>query len=441
VSPGVWRLLVDGRAVLARGDSERGPAQLLDPALTITSLLGAVTLDELPPVGPVPSGAQVIAPVDGQPVWAAGVTFRRSRDARKEEAADGGDLYDRVFSAERPELFFKAAAESVIGPDGPLGIRADSTWSVPEPEVGVVAGPDGRPRALVLGNDVSSRSIEGDNPLYLPQAKVYERSCGLGPCLVPLTAAPAWDQLRITITIRRADAVLYRDAMSTATIHRAPAELLSWLFTANSFPRGVVLLTGTSLIPPPDITLHAHDTVTIHADGLGTLHNPITTIGRQPSPNPERSDRRSRELDPPRTAVAVGNWTPCQLWIVPAIQARLPHGCGLLVDAAAAAVGWRAGPQRVAAASPIGVSTSQSGSRRVSGRACTGRRSACRSRTVLSRRAATARRAGGRHHPGSCPGRGPDSARLVRPRPDRRGSRTRYACRTARPAHHSFGDA
>ena len=281
----VWRVRVGDRVRLARGDSESGPAELLDPGLTVTGLLADPawplgTLADLPAAGPVPDGATVLVPVEGQPVWAAGVTFPRSRQARIEESVDSGDVYDRVYDAPRPELFFKADPAAVVGPGEPVGIRRDSIWDVPEPEVGIVADPAGRARALVLGNDMSSRSIEGDNPLYLPQAKIYDRSCALGPCLVPVEAAPDWAQLRVGLTITRAGVALYDDTMELSTMRRDPAELLSWLFSANSFPAGVVLLTGTSLVPPGDLTLAPDDVVTVRADGLGTLRNPVVAVGR-----------------------------------------------------------------------------------------------------------------------------------------------------------------
>ena len=281
----LWRVRVGDRARLARGDSEDGPAELLDQGLTVAGLLtdpasplGA--LADLPAAGPVPDGATVLVPVERQPVWAAGVTFPRSRQARKEEAVDGGDVYDRVYDAARPELFFKAEPAAAVGPGEPVGIRRDSTWDVPEPEVALVADQTGRARALVLGNDMSSRSIEGDNPLYLPQAKVYDRSCALGPCLVPVEAAPDWARLRVGLTITRSGVAVYDDAMELSTMRRDPAELLAWLFAANSFPDGVVLLTGTSLVPPSDLTLAPDDVVTIRAQGLGVLTNPVVAVGR-----------------------------------------------------------------------------------------------------------------------------------------------------------------
>lgn len=281
---GLWRLRAGDAVRLARGDSEHGPAELLAESLSLAALLAdpdepLQRLAEWPAAGPVPPGARALAPLDEQPVWAAGVTFERSHQARREEARDGGDVYDRVYVADRPELFFKAGPGAAVGPGDDLGIRADSEWNVPEPELGVLADARGRPQAFVLGNDMSSRSIEGENPLYLPQAKVYDRSCGIGPCLVPASLAPAWHQLRIELEIRRGGGVGYADGMALATMHRTPGELLGWLFAAQSFPAGVVLLTGTSLVPPADFTLRAGDVVTVRAAGLGALDNAIAVVG------------------------------------------------------------------------------------------------------------------------------------------------------------------
>lgn len=284
MTTGLWRVRTAGEVRLARGDTEQGPQDLLGPAVTVASLLAdpgrpLQDLDSLPAAGPVPGPVAVLAPLDLQPVWAAGVTFPRSREARQKEAIDGGDVYDRVFSASRPELFAKAAAGAAIGPGDQLGIRADSDWDVPEPELVVVAGPDGEPQAFVLGNDMSSRSIEGANPLYLPQAKVYDRSCGIGPCLVPVSAAPPWQQIRVGLQIVRYGQTIYQDEMSMATMHRTPGELLRWLLAAQSFPHGVALLTGTSLVPPDDFTLRDGDVVTVGSAALGSLENPVVTVG------------------------------------------------------------------------------------------------------------------------------------------------------------------
>jgi 2-dehydro-3-deoxy-D-arabinonate dehydratase len=284
MSTALWRVCAAGAVRLARGPVDDGPVELLDPSLTVAALLADPDrplhrLDLLTGTGDVPAEAEVLVPLDAQPVWAAGVTFPRSRQARREEAADGGDVYDRVYAADRPELFAKAPAGAAVGTGGQLGIRADSDWNVPEPELGVVAGPDGTVHALVLGNDMSSRSIEGANPLYLPQAKVYDRSCGLGPCLVPASAAPAWHELQIELTITRGSLLLYQDTMDLGAMRRTPQELLRWLFAAHSFPHGVALLTGTSLVPEAGISLQAGDAVTVSAQELGSLRNTVIAVG------------------------------------------------------------------------------------------------------------------------------------------------------------------
>ena len=279
----LWRLRVDGRVVLARGDSAAGPQELLAGDLDIErfltdDLFGA--LQSLPAEGPVPPERVVLPPVDRQPVWAAGVTFERSRAARREEADDGGDVYDRVYAARRPELFAKATAETVVGTGDTVGIRADSTWNVPEAELVVIADRTGQARALALAIDMSSRSIEGENPLYLPQAKVYDHSCALGPCLVPVAAAPAWNVLELSIAISRDGREIYADTVSLSAMRRSPEELLAWLFAATSFPAGVALFTGTSMVPPPDLTLAAGDEVSIANLYLGTLRNRVAVVGR-----------------------------------------------------------------------------------------------------------------------------------------------------------------
>lgn len=284
----LWRLATTGGAPrLARGPVAAGPAEWLAADLSVADFLtddGTLFagLAELPGAGPVPADAAVLAPADRQPVWAAGVTYARSRDARKEEARDGGDVYDRVYAADRPELFVKALPGTAVGTGAPLGIRADSGWNVPEPELAVVADPAGTIRALTLGNDMSSRDIEGANPLYLPQAKLYDRSCGLGPALVPVAALPGWLDQTIELTIRRGPVAVFTDQVRLRAIRRDPAELLRWLFRANTFPAGAVLLTGTSLVPPAELTLRPGDEVTVAAAGLGTLRNPVQLIGAAP---------------------------------------------------------------------------------------------------------------------------------------------------------------
>ena len=281
---GVWRIRTGQAVVLARGDCESGPSELLDPSTTIATLLGdqEPSIDHLADLrshGAVPDGSTVLAPIDRQPVWAAGVTYARSLSARMEEARDGGDVYDRIYEAARPELFFKSAGENAIGTADQLGIRADSTWNVPEPELGIVADDAGRPRGYVLGNDMSSRSIEGDNPLYLPQAKTYDRSCGIGPCIVPVAAAGSWRDFTVELTVERQQLTVFDQQTRLTSLRRTPAELLDWLTRANSFPNGVVLLTGTGIVPPSDFTLREHDVVVVRCQDLGELRNDIVTVG------------------------------------------------------------------------------------------------------------------------------------------------------------------
>lgn len=229
----------------------------------------------------VDPGAPVLAPVDAQEVWAAGVTYQRSRDGRAEES-DHADVYDLVYAADRPELFFKATPGRVVGPGGAVGVRVDSGWDVPEPEVGLVLTSRGELFGYVPGDDVSSRTIEGENPLYLPQAKVYDRSCALGPGVVPVWDAPA-GPLGLAVTIQRGGAVVYEDSTTTAAMARTFEELAHWLFAGLEHPQGAVLLTGTGLVPPADVTLREGDVVTVVVEGVGRLTNPVVAVGRQPA--------------------------------------------------------------------------------------------------------------------------------------------------------------
>jgi 2-dehydro-3-deoxy-D-arabinonate dehydratase len=282
----IWRLLVEGRPRLARGPADDGPAELLDPGATIDGVLGGdpgalAALFDAPAGDPVPDGAQVLAPVGAQPVWAAGVTFLRSRDARIEESR-GLDAYDKVYLAERPELFLKALPGTVRGPGEPIGVRADSSWDVPEPELAVVCDRRGEIVAYAIGNDVSSRSIEGENPLYLPQAKVYLGSCALGPCLVPAAEAPDPAGMEISLTIERDGAELFADRCSVGDMKRTLPELVDWLWRGQELPLGAVLLCGTSIVPPPELTLGPGDRVTIAITGLGRLSNPVERVDTTP---------------------------------------------------------------------------------------------------------------------------------------------------------------
>ncbi len=213
----------------------------------------------------------LLAPVDSQEVWAAGVTYERSREARQEEAADGGDVYARVYVAERPELFFKSPGWRVVGPLAEVGIRKDATWSVPEAELGVVFNPALEVVGFTVGNDMSSRDIEGANPLYLPQAKVYTAACAIGPGIT-LNAANALPQTSIRISITRGEESMFAGEVNSSKIRRSIAEFADYLGRCYRFPDGVVLLTGTGMVPPSDFTLLEDDVIDIEIEGLGRLH-------------------------------------------------------------------------------------------------------------------------------------------------------------------------
>jgi 2-dehydro-3-deoxy-D-arabinonate dehydratase len=227
------------------------------------------------PATDTPPGT-LLAPVSGQEVWAAGVTYLRSRSARVRESAhaSGGDFYDRVYDAERPELFFKAAGWRVRGPGEEIRVRRDARWSVPEPELAVYVDPRGRILGWGAGNDVSARDIEGENPLYLPQAKVYDGSCALGPAVL-VRREPLPPETAVELVIRRQGAVAFEGETTLARMRRTPEELVRWLHRETSFPRGCVLLTGTGVVPPDDFTLQAGDEVEVRIAPVGTLANRV----------------------------------------------------------------------------------------------------------------------------------------------------------------------
>ena len=216
------------------------------------------------------------APIGQQEVWAAGVTYLRSREARMEESkkSGGADFYDKVYEAERPELFFKALPHRVSGPGQELYIRKDSSWNVPEPELALFINSSCHIQGYTVANDMSSRSIEGENPLYLPQAKCYEKSAGLGPCLyIPET--PIDPNAIIEMSIFRNEAKVYNDSVSISRMKRSHTELVAFLCRECSFPKGVFLMTGTCLVPPNDFTLLPGDRVEIGIGGIGSLINQI----------------------------------------------------------------------------------------------------------------------------------------------------------------------
>lgn len=227
---------------------------------------------------PFPTDAPLQAPLGRQEVWAAGVTYFRSRVARMEEAERaGGDMfYDKVYDAERPELFFKATAERVRGHLDHVGIRHDSTWDVPEPEFTLAINHEGTIFGYTIGNDMSSRSIEGENPLYLPQAKCYTGACALGPCLVVGPLPPA--ETRLGIHIARAGVEVFQGETSLAQIKRSFEELAAWLFRCNHFRLGVYLMTGTGIVPESDFTLQEGDEISISIEGVGTLRNLVEKV-------------------------------------------------------------------------------------------------------------------------------------------------------------------
>ena len=250
---------------------------------SIDSLLAREDLPEFLPgqiatATPVaaPEAADLRAPIQSQEVWAAGVTYYRSRGARMEESKDagGGDFYDRVYTAERPELFFKSMASRTVGPGGKVRIRADAHWSVPEPELTLVVSPKGRIQGYTIGNDMSSRDIEGENPLYLPQAKVYNGSCALGPGIL-VSANPLPHSTRIVIEIWRNSEIEFFGDVALTELKRNPKVLVEYLLRDNSFPSGCFLMTGTGVVPPSSFTLDHRDRVRITIEAIGTLENEV----------------------------------------------------------------------------------------------------------------------------------------------------------------------
>jgi 2-dehydro-3-deoxy-D-arabinonate dehydratase len=220
----------------------------------------------------------LLAPMGNQEIWAAGVTYFRSRTARMEESQDAGgaDFYDKVYHADRPELFFKATASRVSNPGGVVNIRKDSTWDVPEPELTLVISPSGKIQGYTVGNDMSSRSIEGENPLYLPQAKVYLGCAAVGPCIL-IQENPLPDTHTIKLEIKRAGNLAFAGETTLSQLKRKPQELADWLFRANSFPIGCLMMTGTGVVPD-DFTLAKGDQVRIEIEGIGVLENKIGEI-------------------------------------------------------------------------------------------------------------------------------------------------------------------
>jgi 2-dehydro-3-deoxy-D-arabinonate dehydratase len=264
--------------------------------LAATGSLGdllALPLSEIREICAAPGGASVpvadaelLAPVDGRmEVWAAGVTYERSRTARMAESEQSADVYDRVYAADRPELFFKSAAWRVSGPGVPVSVRSDSVIDVPEPELAAVLNAAGAVAGYTVCNDMSSRSIEGENPLYLPQAKIYLGGCAVGPWIVPAWEVPDPYALTIELVIIRDGVTAWEGGASTSALHRKIGELAAYLFREDEFPAGVILSTGTSLVPELPFTLEAGDQIRIRISGIGELVNPVVR-GKAAVPRP-----------------------------------------------------------------------------------------------------------------------------------------------------------
>jgi 2-dehydro-3-deoxy-D-arabinonate dehydratase len=264
--------LVDGPRVWSFEAADTSLADLLH--LTADELRARVEAVSRSEASRAPSD-MFLVPIDGQTeVWAAGVTYQRSEEARVEES-DTPDIYTRVYTAERPELFFKGTARRVAGPEKPIVVRTDSSWDVPEPELALVINSRAEIVGYTVANDVSSRSIEGDNPLYLPQAKVYAGSCALGPGVTPAWEVADPYALSIRMRIARADGTSWDGQTSTRELKRRLQELVEYLFREDTFPDGVILCTGTALVPDSPFTLQPGDVVEIEIDQLGVLRNPV----------------------------------------------------------------------------------------------------------------------------------------------------------------------
>lgn len=221
---------------------------------------------------------RLLGPVERQEVWAVGVTYLRSKKARMEESDFSATAYDKVYEAARPELFFKSMPEKVVGPGEPVGIRSDAKWNVPEPELAFVINSRGEIAGFTIGNDMSSRDIEGENLLYLPQAKIYERSCAVGPVVVvgvDETEARTW---KIQLGIERKGARVFEGETSVGQIKRRFSELVEYLFRCQKFPNGAILLTGTGIVPPDTFSLEPEDKIGISISGIGTLENTVVAV-------------------------------------------------------------------------------------------------------------------------------------------------------------------
>lgn len=264
--------LVEGDRIRPLGTGPRALTNLLhspDLEAAVRDRLASSTTD-LPL-----SAVRILAPIDAQEVWGAGVTYERSKVARQEESAQGGSFYDLVYRAPRPELFFKATPSRVVGPGLPIRVRTDTKWCVPEPELALVLSPEMKLVGYTVGNDVSARDIEGENPLYLPQAKVYDACCGLGPVITLAPAFPPIEEVSIRLSIRRGGVGVFEGSTPLTRMARKFDELIHWLAIDNVFPDGAFLLTGTGIVPPDEFSLQPGDHVSIDIDGIGCLSNPV----------------------------------------------------------------------------------------------------------------------------------------------------------------------
>ena len=265
----VWSLDAHWASLAALLEWSVGRADLAgELAALVASAAPVAQLNEL-----MVRGA-LLKPTDSQEVWAAGVTYARSKTAREEESAGSG-IYDRVYAAPRPELFFKATPNRTVGPHEPVAVRRDSRWNVPEPELALVINPALELVGFTIGNDMSSRDIEGENPLYLPQAKVYAQSCGLGPGIL-IRQKPLPAETEIHMEIIRSCATIFHGQTRLSELKRTPEELVEYLFRDNTFPYGCFLLTGAGIVPPDEFTLAVGDEIRITIEPIGTLVNYVT---------------------------------------------------------------------------------------------------------------------------------------------------------------------
>ena len=265
--------LVEGGGVRPLGPSGASLAELLhsgDPEAKVRHWLELPTEPEI-----LLDSVRLLSPIERQEVWGAGVTYERSKQARQEESEQGGSFYDLVYRAARPELFFKATPSRVVGPGEPIRVRQDTKWCVPEPELTLVISPALKIVGYTVGNDVSARDIEGENPLYLPQAKVYDACCALGPVVTLASAMPPIHEVEIRLEIARGGKTVVDEKTSLARMARSLDELVDWLGRENRYPDGAFLLTGTGIVPPDDFSLEPGDVVRITIDGIGSLENPV----------------------------------------------------------------------------------------------------------------------------------------------------------------------